>query len=250
MSYDSKKTEDEWFVRHEKDLLEGVKRDRLRREKEMAELMKQEEAKKRKELHWMKCPKCGSDLKEVDVQDVIIDKCTFCEGIFFDRNELDQLLIKHDRERQSFLGRLVNVFSSKSESTIPSRTNVELTRSKIRLHRQEIVAKALDLSESEATKFWPLYKEYRDQINKLLDEQTEILFEMAKNYKDLSDAKAAELQNQLQTIAKGILEVKEKYTPKFREILPAKKVARYFHIEFKMDSVLTYEIAETIPLIE
>lgn len=250
MSYDSKKTEDEWFARHEKDLLEGVKRDRVRREKEMAELMKQEEAKKRKELHWMKCPKCGSDLKEVDVQDVVIDKCTFCEGIFLDRNELDQLLVKKDQERQSFLGRLVSVFSSKPETAVPSRTSIELTRSSVRHHRQEIVAKALDLSEAEASKFWPLYKEYRDQVNKLLDERTEILLELAKHNKDLTDARAAELQDQLQKIGKSLFELREKYTQKFREILPPKKVARYFHVEFKLDSVLTYEIAETIPLIE
>lgn len=250
MSYDSKKTEDEWFARHEKDLLDDLKRDRVRREKEMAELMKKEEAKKRKELHWMKCPKCGSDLKQENVQDVVIDKCTVCEGIFLDRNELDEILVKKDQERQSFLGRLVRVFSSKPEAVVPSRTNIELTRSSVRAHRQEIVAKALDLTEAEANKFWPLYKEYRDQINKLLDQQTEILLELAKNNKDISDARATELHDQLQKISKANLELKEKYALKFREILPPKKVARYFHVEFKLDSVLNYQIAETIPLIE
>jgi Zn-finger nucleic acid-binding protein len=250
MSYDSKKTEDEWFARHEREMLEGVKRERVRREQELAELLKQEEARKRKELHWMKCPKCGSDLKEQKVQDVTIDKCTFCEGIFLDRNELDELLIKHDRERQSFLGRITSIFTSKNAPVIPSRTHIELTRSAIRTHRQEIVAQALDLTEPESEKFWPLYKEYRDQVIKLTDEQFEILLDLAKNYKDYTDVQAADQQDRLQKIAKSLLDLREKYIQKFREILPSKKVARYFHIEHKLDSILNYDLAETLPLIE
>lgn len=115
MSYDSKKTEDEWFVRHEKDLLDDLKRDRVRREKEMAELMKQDEAKKRKELHWMKCPKCGSDLKEEEYSGIKIDKCTVCGGVFLDRNELEEIMTKHEGERSGILGKIAGIFGSKSE---------------------------------------------------------------------------------------------------------------------------------------
>jgi Transcription factor zinc-finger len=250
MSYDGKKTEDEWFVRHESEMLEGLKRERVRREKEMAELMKQEEARKRKELHWMKCPKCGSDLKEEDVTGITIDKCTFCEGIFLDRNELDELLLKRDHEKQSFLGRVFSMFSSKAVPVIPGRTHIELTRTAVRARRQEIVAQAMDLTEEEAAKFWPLYTEYRKEVSKENDKEMEIIFSFVKNYSDISQGQAGDIQNELLEIQKTRLSLKEKYIQEFRNALPPKKVARYFEIEFKLDAILNYDLAETIPLVE
>jgi hypothetical protein len=45
----------------------------------------------RKELHWMHCPKCGSDLEEFVFRGVKIDKCFGCGGVYLDDGELEQL---------------------------------------------------------------------------------------------------------------------------------------------------------------
>ena len=42
-----------------------------------------------RELHYMKCPKCGRDLVEIDYRDLKIDKCTGCEGVWLDPGELE-----------------------------------------------------------------------------------------------------------------------------------------------------------------
>jgi hypothetical protein len=52
----------------------------------------QEEASKLKELHYMKCPKCGSDLSEVEFRGVKVDKCFSCGGVYLDDGELEQLV--------------------------------------------------------------------------------------------------------------------------------------------------------------
>lgn len=54
---------------------------------------REEERKKfQKESHWMKCPKCGSDLEEINLQSVFIDKCEQCGGIWLDQGELELLV--------------------------------------------------------------------------------------------------------------------------------------------------------------
>jgi len=54
---------------------------------------REEERKKfQKESHWMKCPKCGSDLEEINLQGVLIDKCGECGGIWLDHGELELLV--------------------------------------------------------------------------------------------------------------------------------------------------------------
>lgn len=42
--------------------------------------------------HWMKCPKCGADMREVRLENVMVDKCSGCEGVYFDRGELELLI--------------------------------------------------------------------------------------------------------------------------------------------------------------
>lgn len=42
-------------------------------------------------LHWMRCPKCGGELSEVQFRSVKIDKCFSCNGVYLDDGELEQL---------------------------------------------------------------------------------------------------------------------------------------------------------------
>jgi len=59
-----------------------------------------------KEIHWMKCPKCGADMSEIELEGIMVDKCVGCEGLFFDRGELELMLVN-----KKALGPLRKLFS-------------------------------------------------------------------------------------------------------------------------------------------
>jgi acetyl-CoA carboxylase beta subunit len=101
--------EDDWFRKNEKELIEAARVARERREKERAEHEKKEERAALKKLHHMKCPKCGHDMKEKDLEGLSVDVCSFCEGIYFDAGELDKLFLKRDADRRTLLGRLLKL---------------------------------------------------------------------------------------------------------------------------------------------
>jgi hypothetical protein len=103
------RSEDEWFLRNEKELLETARAARLRREQERAAKLSADEMKRRKDLHFMKCPKCGHDMKEEPLEGLTVDRCTHCEGIFFDAGELEQILTQHDAQRRGFFRKLVKL---------------------------------------------------------------------------------------------------------------------------------------------
>jgi uncharacterized protein len=48
----------------------------------------QEEKKGLKKLHFMRCPKCGMELIEIDYKGTKIDECSECRGIWLDAGEL------------------------------------------------------------------------------------------------------------------------------------------------------------------
>lgn len=79
-----KQSEEEYFAR-----LENEKKKNLR-EKAVREA-ERKEAEDLRLLHWMHCPKCGRDLKEIAFRGVKIDKCTGCAGVWLDDGELETL---------------------------------------------------------------------------------------------------------------------------------------------------------------
>lgn len=65
------------------------------------------ERRKAKELHFMKCPKCGMNLVEIDYRNIKVDRCSACEGVWLDSGELAQVV----RLEKGALDRLFSVFS-------------------------------------------------------------------------------------------------------------------------------------------
>lgn len=103
-----KTTENEWFLQYEKDMIRNMRRERERKEKALAESLKHDEGRKRKELHWMKCPKCGAALYEQAIHGISIDFCPICDGVFFDRKELEELLLKSKSERKAVVSWIIH----------------------------------------------------------------------------------------------------------------------------------------------
>jgi len=74
--------EEEYFAR-----LELERRKKLEEEKQKK--LAEDEKRKLKELHYMRCPKCGMELSEIDYKGIKVDKCFNCEGIWLDAGELE-----------------------------------------------------------------------------------------------------------------------------------------------------------------
>ena len=59
-----------------------------------------------KELHFMRCPKCGMELHEIQHKGIKIDKCLACDGLWLDAGELDSI----EKRERTTLDKLFGVF--------------------------------------------------------------------------------------------------------------------------------------------
>lgn len=108
-SIGGKKHEERWFIEKEKQLIEKLKREREQRIREEQAKEAEKERERLRATHWMRCPKCGHQMDEKTLKNVTIDICSLCEGIFFDRGELEELMMKQSDERKGFFRRLVGL---------------------------------------------------------------------------------------------------------------------------------------------
>ena len=58
------------------------------------------------------------------------------------------------------------------------------------------------------------------------------------------------LLDEFMTIESLGLKLRKTYLPKFRQVLPEKRVARYYQIENTIQAALYYELAKEIPLVQ
>ena len=91
--------EEEYFARQEYE-----KQQKIERKKH--EKLKAAEITKLKKLHFMRCPKCGMELIEIDYKGTRIDKCSECEGVWLDAGEMEAVA----RMEKSGLDKLFSVF--------------------------------------------------------------------------------------------------------------------------------------------
>ena len=126
--------------------------------------------------------------------------------------------------------------------------DIRLTRMQINNERQALVTKGLDLTPSEMQHFWLLYREYRSETMKVGDRIVALITTYANNYQNMTDKVADKLLTEYVSIEQERARLKARYLPKFKKVLPSKKVARFYQIENKLDTVLLAELAEGIPL--
>ena len=106
---DPLKHEDRYFAEQEKAALEKLRKVREQKMREHDAALEGRRIEELKAAHWMKCPKCGHDMAEKDIGKIQVDVCTRCEGVFFDRGELDQFALIQQDERRSIFKRILGI---------------------------------------------------------------------------------------------------------------------------------------------
>jgi hypothetical protein len=128
--------------------------------------------------------------------------------------------------------------------------NLDVLVDAIRSNRKALVAVNLKLTDEEATKFWPVYDRYQQEINATGDRLVSVIQDYTANFSDLSNEKAMKLVEEYLTIEADRVKVRRSYVDEFAKALPGRTVARFYQIENKMDAVIRYDLAATIPVME
>jgi Spy/CpxP family protein refolding chaperone len=133
-----------------------------------------------------------------------------------------------------------------------STNKLEITDEELKADKKLIVAKYMELTESEAKTFWPVYEEYQKDLQKLNERLRSLLQNYATEYQSnsLSDDKAKKLLDEWIALDKDEASHRKIYAAKVLKVLPAKKAARYVQIENEFRVLLKYHLAATVPLVE
>jgi len=130
--------------------------------------------------------------------------------------------------------------------------NMQILREKIKADKKLVVAANMELTESEAKGFWPVYEQYQKDLAAINQRIVKLIESYAADYRanTLTDEKAKKLIDELVAIDQAEAGLKAASVPKLSKVLPQKKVARYLQIENKIRAAVKYELAAQVPFVQ
>lgn len=127
---------------------------------------------------------------------------------------------------------------------------IELARQDIRAGRTGMVAASMHLTPEQQEKFWPIYREYADEQEELLDKRIAMLQEFVANMDNMSDAVANSIARQSFAIQRSRLERRERYFKRIADALGPVLAARFLQVDGQISTLLDFEMMQLTPLIE
>ncbi len=130
-------------------------------------------------------------------------------------------------------------------------SNMEIVRQKVKADKKLLVAANMELTEAEATGFWPVYEAYQADLATVNARLGRLIKAYAEQYnaKSLTDDGAKQLLQEMLAIEGAEVSLRQAAEGKLLAVLPARKVARYLQIENKIRALIKYELADEIPLV-
>jgi hypothetical protein len=139
-----------------------------------------------------------------------------------------------------------------SNSSAQSSTDqdIDLLRKDIRSQKKQIIAANLQLTDTEAVKFWPLYDQYTAELVTINDAKYAAIKEYATNYDTLTDDKALSLTRQLLGVDQSVAQLRMKYVPMFSKVVSGKKTALFFQLDRRLTMLIDLQLASQIPMVQ
>jgi len=90
---------------------------------------------------------------------------------------------------------MLTVFIVPSMAQEKPADNMQLVREKIQTDKKLFIAQNMNLTESEAKVFWPVYEDYQKELDKLVDKTVKLIDHYAANYQTMTEEAAKGLIN-------------------------------------------------------
>jgi Spy/CpxP family protein refolding chaperone len=131
-----------------------------------------------------------------------------------------------------------------------SDKDIEMLRANLRAQRKEITAQNMNLTADEATKFWPIFDQYRKEAIKFNDDRWALIKDYAANYNTMTDAQAQDYMKRSTAVDQQLLALRTKYVPQFEKVISAKKTALWYQIDRRIDLLINLQLSSLVPMVD
>ena len=150
----------------------------------------------------------------------------------------------------AFTGANVNALAQRETANgVEVEKDLSLLRRDIRADKKRLIAMNMTLTETEATKFWPVYDQYVAEMTKHNDDFYSLIKDYAAKQKTISDAEASTMIKRWAEIQIEQAKTRQKYIPLMEKAIPPRKAALFFQVDRRLYALLDMQVSSQVPLI-
>ena len=125
---------------------------------------------------------------------------------------------------------------------------IELLRQDVKTAKAQIMGEVMQLDADQATKFWPVYKQFEADYAKIGDQIVAAVRKYADTYDEMTDDVADDLAKKVLSIEQQRNELKQRYYERFKKDLGAITAARFLQVENQIERLLDLQISAELPV--
>ena len=126
--------------------------------------------------------------------------------------------------------------------------DVALLRRDLRADKKKLIALNVPLTDTEATKFWPVYDQYAGDMTKHYDEFYALIKDYAQKQKTITDAEATAMIAKWADLQVKLTQTRQKYIPIVEKVIPGRKAALFFQIDRRLYALMDLQVSMQVPL--
>jgi len=126
--------------------------------------------------------------------------------------------------------------------------DIALLRKDIRAMKMQVMMDNMSLSDTEAQKFWPIYKHYADDLHEVHNAKYALFKQYAETWATMTDQDALIYVRRSMEVDAEAQALRLKYVPVMNQILPGKKAATFFQLERRLCLMIDLQLFSQIPL--
>jgi hypothetical protein len=139
--------------------------------------------------------------------------------------------------------------AAKTPEELNTQEYIALLRKNVSAEKAKLVGTVMQFDAEDAAKFWPIYRDYDAELNKLNDLRVANIKEYARTYTEMTDAKADELIKDTMTFQKQRDELLGKYYERVKQELGAITAARFLMVEHQLLLIIELKIVSSLPVV-
>jgi hypothetical protein len=139
---------------------------------------------------------------------------------------------------------------AQSSGEISMSDQEQMLIARIQGDRRAVVLSTLGLTDAEVQAFTPIYDKYQADMKKLLTRGSVVLNKYASNYDSMTDDAAEDILKEAFAVREDRFDLMKDYAKRFGKKLPALKVLRWVQVENKLNSLVDWQAAQVIPLVQ
>jgi hypothetical protein len=143
-----------------------------------------------------------------------------------------------------------NTPPQESTNRVIKDQDLKLLRQDLRSERKQLIAANLKLTDTDATKFWPVYDQYMTELIAINDKKFGLIQEYADNWGKLTNEQSLLFTRNWLDMDIAITQLRQKYVPMVAKVLDGRKTATFFQLDRRIAMMMELQVSSQMPLVQ